>query len=278
MSATQTAGSPDYFVVIGTVAGIAAFNAAVLAKRNLGWAPIGNPYTDGVDIEQVMFKGAISSFIGVYPIIVVAAVATSGYQTLSIAPARVGTDSPGLAAATYDFDITIDGGVLQQESIVIAGGEDYDAIAALMDAEVTPAATVVFSGSAFVFTSASTGVTSTILVAAGTAGSGGGDLFAAIEVADTVTITFNAPVAGTAGTVDAFTVDGDQAADFQAGYRFTVSGSTGNDGTYTVAPNGSILLAGPTTQIPTVEQIPDATADGDIVAYAAAANQANPAH
>lgn len=124
---------------------------------------------------------------------------TAGYADALISGAQVGTNVPGIAAATYDFDVTIDGGILQTLSITTAGGEDYDAIAALMNAVVV-GGTVAFTSSAFRITSASTGAGSAVIVATGTAGSGGGDLFAAIDLAAAVTTSFLAPVPGTADT------------------------------------------------------------------------------
>jgi len=54
----------------------------------------------------------------------------------------------------------------------------------------------------------------------------------------------------------------DATALFPVGRQFTVSGSTGNDGTYTVA---AIAMDSGKTRITTSEAIPDATADGSIV-------------
>lgn len=58
-----------------------------------------------------------------------------------------------------------------------------------------------------------------------------------------------------------FEVAGDRTDRFQAGESFTVAGSTGNDGTYTVV---SATLQGSDTRIVVQEAVPDATADGNI--------------
>lgn len=58
-----------------------------------------------------------------------------------------------------------------------------------------------------------------------------------------------------------FTVAGDQTATILAGQKIRVTGSTGNDGLYTVV---SATLAGPDTEIVVEEVVADATADGDI--------------
>lgn len=55
------------------------------------------------------------------------------------------------------------------------------------------------------------------------------------------------------------TVVGDLTAKFPATAKFTISGSTGNDGAYTVA---SVSFVAGYTNIVTVEALPDATADG----------------
>lgn len=124
----------------------------------------------------------------------------NGFADALISGAQVGTTVPALGAATYDFDVTIDGGALQPLSIVIAGGEDYDAIAALMSTAVV-GGTVSFIASSFRVTSDTASYTSAATVAAGTTGSGGGDLFAAIDLAETVTTTFPTPTPGLAGAV-----------------------------------------------------------------------------
>ncbi len=121
---------------------------------------------------------------------------TAGFADAAISGAPAGSVVPGIAAATYDFDVTIDGGGLQQNTITTAGGEDYDAIAALMSTAVT-GGSVAFVGGSFRVTSATTGTGSAATVAAGTLGSGGGDLFAAIDTAATVTTTFPTPTGGT---------------------------------------------------------------------------------
>ncbi len=115
----------------------------------------------------------------------------------------VGATASAIGAATYDFDVTIDGGGLQTLSVVLAGGETYSAIAGLMSAVVV-GGTVAYDDPAFAFrvTSSTPGGSSAATIAAGTAGSGGGDLFAALDAADTVTHTFPAPTAGIAAPTD----------------------------------------------------------------------------
>lgn len=126
--------------------------------------------------------------------------ATAGVASAAVDLAPAGSVIPlSTASATYDVDVTFEDGGLQQLAVVIANTDDYDAIAAILDGAVTDG-TVAFAGGAFVFTDDLAGGTSTALVAAGTAGSGGGDLFAAItaEAAGNPAVTFPAPVAGTA--------------------------------------------------------------------------------
>lgn len=167
--------------------------------------------------------------------LVVVAGSTAGYQTVTIAPtfadgnaatgltatvpATSGTDSitfsvvPAntlLGAGTYDFDVTVDGGSLQQLSITTAGGETYAAIAALMDAVVV-GGSVSFNTDTFTVTSDSTGASSTVVFARGSGLNG--DLFAAIEAADTTVATLNASVDGLAAVpapnyTASITVDG----------------------------------------------------------------------
>lgn len=89
---------------------------------------------------------------------------------------------------------------------------------------------------------------------------------AAALVAAGWTVTTNKvtlPITGVNQGSQTFTVAGDQTPYFEAPYTFTVSGSTGNDGTYTVV---SATFALGSTNIVTVEAIPNATVDGSIVA------------
>lgn len=121
-----------------------------------------------------------------------------GRQDIIVAPATLGAFASSIAAATYDFDVTIDGGGLQQLSVVLTGGETYAAIATLMDTQVIGGSTAYDDTlSALVVTSNAPGVGGSVLVAAGTAGSGGGDLFIALAAADTKTFTPSTPILGT---------------------------------------------------------------------------------
>ena len=58
-----------------------------------------------------------------------------------------------------------------------------------------------------------------------------------------------------------FTIAGDHTATLTASSSFTVQGSTGNDGTYTVVSSTLVLT---NTEIVVSQSVPDATADGDI--------------
>jgi hypothetical protein len=139
-----TYGSITYDAVVGTVAAMAAFNTAVEAKINLGFAPVAPPTSDGTNINQVFFKGSASSFVAEY----------------------------------------------------------------------------------------------------------------AINLATT----------GAAGT-GSLRVAGDVTSSFPAGFRFTVVGSTGNNGIYTVKNGGSTFSGGNTT-IPVNEAVVSAVADGSVLQYA----------
>ncbi len=149
-----TVSSPEYDLIIGAPG--PAFDAAVAANIALGFAPLGVPYVNSGsgDLEQVMFRGAIASFIALHAI--------------------------------------------------------------------------------------------------------------------------TSETAGTAGT-GAFLIAGDFARDFNAGYRFTVDGSTSNDGTYSVKDGGSTFSAGFTT-IPVNETVVASATNGSIQAYAPSILQVNPDH
>jgi hypothetical protein len=78
-------------------------------------------------------------------------------------------------------------------------------------------------------------------------------------------VTTIAPTVGAAGA-GAFTIVGDQTANFRAGFRFTIQGSTSNDAIYTVRNGGSTFAAGNTT-IPVVEAVGSSVVDGQIICY-----------
>ncbi len=124
---------------------------------------------------------------------------TAGEASATVAGAPAGTVVPlSVATATYDVDVTFEDGGLQQLAVVVTNSNDYAAIAAILDGAVTNG-TIAFVAGSFVCTDDLASVTSTALVAAGTAASGGGDLFAAItaQAAGTPAVTFPAPIAGT---------------------------------------------------------------------------------
>lgn len=147
---TQTVGSIEYKVVTGTVAGIVAFNAAVEAQINNGYAVLDiGPQSDGTNIWQIMFKGSAESYIAEYPI-----------TTATVGAAGLGS---------------------------------------------------------FQFAAA--------------------DLF--------------------------------PAQDFHPGYKFTITGSTGNDDVWTVKNGAGATWAGGFVTVPVKEAVTDNTADGSIIAYAA---------
>ena len=146
-----------------------------------------------------------------------------GYDTFDVTPATLGSYVTLAGANTYDFDVTIDGGALQQLSITLAGGETYTQIAALMSAQVAGGhAEYNDTLSAFVVYSNNTTSTSVVLLAAGTAGSGGGDLFAALATADSKTIAHGTPVAGPGSNIFVY----DQA----AGTFYADPGNAATDG------------------------------------------------
>jgi hypothetical protein len=71
----------------------------------------------------------------------------------------------------------------------------------------------------------------------------------------------NAVVTGASGS---FRIATDQRQNFQPGFKFTVTGSTGNNGIWTVKSTGATYSA-PNTTIPVVETVPNATVDGTVI-------------
>src|SRR3990167_2704608 len=70
------------------------------------------------------------------------------------------------------------------------------------------------------------------------------------------------PIVDTSLTINAFAIGGDYSSQFLNGKTVTITGSTGNDGDYTV--NGDASYDGTNTVIRVTETIPDSTNDGTI--------------
>lgn len=161
---------------------------------------------------------------------------TNGYATISNTGslgAFTGATVPALASATYDLDITVDS-TLRQTATALLNTDDWDGIAAKIQAALraltSSTETVAISGGKIVVTSATEGATSTIVIAAGTAGSGGGDLLAAIDaLGATYTTSLDTPVDGTEGTIS-ITIDSSASTTNTTdafAYQLDARGSTG---------------------------------------------------
>ena len=88
----------------------------------------------------------------------------------------VGTDVPAITTGTYKLDITIDGGSLNQLEFSISDTDDWDTIASSIETVLQTATssseTVEISDNTFLVTSATTGVSSTVLIGEGTSSTG----------------------------------------------------------------------------------------------------------
>lgn len=134
--------------------------------------------------------------------------AVSGFQEIaSTSLTFSGSTIPAITAATYDLDVTIDGGGLNQLTFVIAATESWDTIVAAIQTALQTATgsteTVSILAGKIRVTSATTGASSVVLIAAGTAGSGGGDILAAIDTqVANMTTSIGTAVDGSTGRVD----------------------------------------------------------------------------
>ena len=118
----------------------------------------------------------------------------SGYQECGLT-GKTGSTATGLSTTTqYYFKITIDGGTVVEYDITTASDVTYDAVIALMNAEVTDAE-FSLEGGDLRCTTISTGNGSAILLAAGTTGT---NLFATL----TNFTDFEAAVAGLFITIE----------------------------------------------------------------------------
>jgi uncharacterized phage protein gp47/JayE len=135
--------------------------------------------------------------------------AIEGYQEISSIPVTFsGSTIPLIAANTYDLDVTIDGGGLNQLTFALAPTHSWDDVVALIETALQTATgsteTVIILGGSIRITSATTGDSSVVLIAAGTAGSGGGDFLAAVDLQiANMTTTIETAVDGSTGRADA---------------------------------------------------------------------------
>jgi len=115
--------------------------------------------------------------------------ATAGWQAIELDTAIVGSAVPEIPAETYDLDVTVDGGSLHQLAFALVATDDWDGVAAKIQTALRTATgsteVVAVVDGALRVTSASSGDSSTILIAPGTAGSSGGDFVAAIQTLST---------------------------------------------------------------------------------------------
>lgn len=93
--------------------------------------------------------------------------ASAGYQEVNLTNPILETDLVGLAAATYDFQINVDGTGNSSISIVLTGGETILDLINLINIQLT-SASVTINGGDLRFTSNTIGTTSTIALFDGT--------------------------------------------------------------------------------------------------------------
>ena len=151
-----------------------------------------------------------------------------GYATISNTGsllAFTGATVPALASATYDLDVTVDS-TLRQVAVALLNTDDWDGIAAKIQvalrALTSSTETVAIVSGKIKITSATNGSTSTILIAAGTAGSPGGDLLAAIDALGATYVTsLDTPVDGVEGTISIPVVSGASATNPTRSFEIT---------------------------------------------------------
>lgn len=106
---------------------------------------------------------------------------------------------PALASATYDIDITIDGSE-HKLAVALLNSDSWAGICTKIQTALRSATssteTVAISGGKIRVSSATTGPSSVVLLEAGTTGSGGGDLIAAINALTGYTAYLEDPVDG----------------------------------------------------------------------------------
>lgn len=158
--------------------------------------------------------------------------AIEGFQEIASTPITFsGSTVPAIASATYDLDVTIDGGGLNQLTFVLTPTDTWDVILAAIETALQTATgsteTVAVLAGKIRITSATTGTSSVVLIAAGTAGSGGGDLLAAIDAqVANMSVAIQTAVDGSAGRAD-------------VGSQAIATGTSGNVGANTITTIGT---------------------------------------
>jgi len=99
----------------------------------LDWVAGTNYLAEGTGTEAPQFIKNKLSQIQVYTD---TNVAVYGNQIASYGGNLVGTDLAGLSAATYSFNIAVEGGTEEQVDVVVAGGETITALVALIETQL----------------------------------------------------------------------------------------------------------------------------------------------
>jgi len=153
---------------------------------------------------------------------------------------------PAIVSSTYDIDITVDG-TIRKLAVALLNTDSWSSVATKIQSALRTATskleTVSIVSGKIVVTSTTLGSTSSVLIAAGTTGSLGGDLLAYIDSIGATYVThLDTPVAGTEGTIS-FAVDSNANKDLgTAGYSYIYSDVTPFVGTAVPALNATYQL------------------------------------
>lgn len=111
-----------------------------------------------------------------------------------------GATVPAIASATYDIDIAVDGAAASKVGVALLNSDDWTGVCTKIQAALrvitSGTETVTISGGRIRVTSDTPGPSSAIAITAGTLGSPGGDLLAAINLKTGYTVKLETPVAG----------------------------------------------------------------------------------
>ena len=146
-----------------------------------------------VQETSILLENLAQEFINEYNVVngYIPGDSSSGLQEVNFLNPIVGDDITGVAAGTYDFQLSVDGGGATVHSITLVGGEDHDAVINLINLVLVGASASINLGN-IRFTSNSEGFASTILVADGVTL----PLFAALSNAGLGAITYDPAING----------------------------------------------------------------------------------
>lgn len=229
-------------------------------------------YADSATLHVIDFDNAITSLTQSTGL----ADDIAGYQTISFSPSITYVDATDLIPSTvYTATITVDDGIYPI-SVTGSAVSTFSSLVATLSTILNGIATVSLVSGSIRVTSATKGATSNVSISAGTLFAAPLNNFQSIVTGPenvgsstlytgSITTSTSHQIVGASTTTDSITIPGNYWNWISPGQTFTIVGSTGNNGTYTVdATGGQYSFVNGTTTFFTTTAIPSNTADGQL--------------